>query len=94
MRCYLIRHCLGILVPLLLTGCALVLEYPLTMTSMSVWGVTGKTPTDHAVSNLAGQDCKLDRVVDDEQVCKDFEPKNIEVIDKSHRNHEKVLIAK
>jgi len=62
----------------LLGGCAFILEYPITSASAGVWGATGKGPTDHALSNVAGQDCEVVRVVDLKPVCQDRVPTRVE----------------
>ena len=49
-----------------LSGCAMVVQYPLTSASAGVWGATGKGPTDHAVSNATGQDCDFTRMRSEE----------------------------
>lgn len=59
-------------------GCALVVEYPLTSASAGVWGATGKGPSDHAISNLTGQDCDLVRVVDLQPICQQHQPAQVE----------------
>ena len=63
------KRVLGWWVLAMLSGCAWVLEYPVTSASAGVWGATGKGPADHALSNVAGQDCELLRVADLEPVC-------------------------
>ena len=60
-----------IIVVLFLTGCA----NPLTVVSLCsnavTYGVTGKTNSDLFVSVLVGKDCKLVRVLqENEKVCK------------------------
>ena len=59
-------------------GCALILEYPITSASAGVWGATGKGPADHALSNVAGQDCEVVRVIDLQPVCQDKVPTRVE----------------
>ena len=61
-----------------LSGCAVVVQYPLTSASAGVWGATGKGPTDHAVSNATGQDCDLTRVMDLQPVCQDRQPVQVD----------------
>ena len=63
---------------LLSSGCALILEYPITSASVGVLGATGKGPADHALSNVAGQDCEVVRVVDLQPVCQDKVPTRVE----------------
>jgi len=57
-------------VPILLSGCAA----PVFLTGIGVASVatnetTGKTITDHAVSSVNGQDCKVSRMFKNETVC-------------------------
>jgi hypothetical protein len=58
-------------VPILLSGCA---ATPIIFTGMGVGSVaisetTGRTATDHAVSAVAQQDCRVGRAFRDEPVC-------------------------
>ena len=59
------RMVAGFLLPMLLAGCAL--PVPVVMTSYAVDGIffvgTGKTATDHAISAVADQDCRLWRAM-------------------------------
>lgn len=66
-----------------LTGCALVLEYPITSASVGVWGTTGKGPTDHAVSYALNEDCETLRAVNSEPICKKTNDVTPDVVDKS-----------
>lgn len=54
---------IGIL--LCLTGCSTAI----TVTSVGVWGATGKTVTDHAISKIKDEDCVSGRMVLNRQVC-------------------------
>ena len=60
---------LGLAALLVCSGCAWVVQYPVTSASAGVWGATGRGPTDHAISNATGQDCDLTRMVDLQPVC-------------------------
>jgi hypothetical protein len=53
------------IVPVCLVGCTA----PFTAASMGVWGVTGKGPSDHALSMATDSDCKTARVLTDDKVC-------------------------
>ena len=58
-------------VPILLSGCA---AAPLVATGLSIGSVavaesTGKSVTDHAVSAVNNQDCRVGRVLKKEDVC-------------------------
>ena len=59
-------------IPLLLTlsGCAApILLTGLGVGSVAVTETTGKTITDHTVSSVSGQDCRVLRVFKDQAVC-------------------------
>jgi hypothetical protein len=58
-----------------LAGCSFLAQYPITSLSTGVWGTTGKTPTDHALSNVTNSDCVSSRLVDGEEVCQPIKPK-------------------
>lgn len=69
------------------SGCALVLEYPITSASAGVWGTTGKSPAEHAISGAVGEDCEIGRMVDGEPMCIKAEAKpKAEVIDRSFKS--------
>jgi hypothetical protein len=70
---------------LILSGCALALEYPFTSASLGVWGATGKSPSDHAISYVTDQDCATHRVLTAEEICKAVNTAPVEVVDKSTR---------
>ena len=61
--------------PILLGGCGL--PPALTAASWALDGVSylvsGKSVTDHAISEVASQDCALFRIVQDREICEDFE---------------------
>lgn len=56
---------------ILLSGCSVVAEYPLTSAGVGVFAATGKGPTDHAISYAANKDCATMRIIDNEPVCQD-----------------------
>lgn len=65
---------------LLLTGCAGI-PPAVTIATTAIdgvsWLASGKTMTDHAISEVAGQDCRLIGIVEEGEVCKDrpdYEP--------------------
>jgi hypothetical protein len=66
-----------------LSGCALALEYPLTSASLGVWGATGKSPSDHAISYVTDEDCEAMRLMKSDPMCKKLNQGPIEVVDKS-----------
>ena len=51
-----------LMVSVVLTGCSTIVQYPGTSASMAVWGTTGKTTTDHALSFVTGKDCVTLRI--------------------------------
>ena len=58
-------------VPILLSGCA---AAPLIVTGLGIGSVavtetTGKTATDHAVSAVHGQDCRVGRAIRNQDMC-------------------------
>jgi hypothetical protein len=60
-------------IPVFLSGCV---TAPLVLTGLSVGSVavsetTGKSVTDHAVSTMSGQDCKVGRMFRDQSICQD-----------------------
>jgi len=60
-----------------LTGCSTIAQYPVTAAGAVVWGTTGKTTTDHALSIVTGMDCKMTRVFSEyknEYICEEWEP--------------------
>ena len=59
-------------------GCTWLAQYPVTSASAGMWGVTGKGPTDHAMSSATGQDCDLTRVIDLQPVCQERAPVGVE----------------
>ena len=63
-----------------LSGCGALLTAPATVASLAVWGTTGKTPSDHAVSGVAGQDCSLFRALDSQSVCNSATTKRAEIV--------------
>jgi hypothetical protein len=56
----------------LLNGCAVVAEYPVTATSLAVMGATGKGPADHVLSHVAERDCASLRLLDGKKICQDY----------------------
>ena len=65
----------------LLSGCV---TAPLVLTGLSVGSVavsetTGKSVTDHTVSTVSGQDCRVGRVFRDQAVCQDKTQSNIQI---------------
>jgi len=56
---------------MLLSGCAAapVIVTGLGITSVAVTETTGRTATDHAVSAVAQQDCRVGRAFQDQPVC-------------------------
>ena len=67
----------------LLSGCGVMAAYPLTSASLGVWGATGKTPTDHVISQANGQDCSLMRSLTNEPICTPTTQGPVQQIDRS-----------
>ena len=72
---YIMNKILAVSFLLLLSGCAT----PLLLTGLSVGSVatqetTGKSITDHVVSTVTSQDCRMSRMVKKETVCQDEIP--------------------
>ena len=56
----------------LLSGCTVMAEYPVTTAGMAIWGATGKAPADHALSAVANKDCATIRVIEGEDICQEY----------------------
>ena len=54
---------------LVLSGCSVVASYPFTVTSLGIWGVTGKSPADHALSYATSEDCNTLNILKNKGVC-------------------------
>jgi hypothetical protein len=72
---------LAVLTVTLLSGCA---GAPLVLTgigagSVAVSETTGKSVTDHTVSTVAGQDCRVIRMFQNQAVCQDKNPTKLQV---------------
>ena len=57
---------------IILQGCAVIAEYPMTSASLAVWSATGKGPADHALSYVAERDCSTLRIIDGRKICQDI----------------------
>ncbi len=63
-------------------GCALVATYPITAGSLATTAATGKSPTDHAISESVDKDCSLLKVLDGNPICeKRLKPHEVPVQD-------------
>ena len=81
---------LAIIASLVITqinGCAgvasvgtLVLEYPLTVVDISSYIGTGKSTTDHAISNAMRKDCKLINLITKRRICTENEAEKPNII--------------
>jgi hypothetical protein len=63
-----------IMIPVLLSGCTVVAQYPTTIVSTAIWGATGKTTGDHILSAVTGKDCVTMRILSqyaNEYICED-----------------------
>ena len=67
---------ISLVFPLLLSGCAVPVMVSMITgaTSVAVNEATGKTVTDHTVSSVSGQDCRVSRAFNNQEVCKDETP--------------------
>ena len=81
-----------LMVFVVLTGCSTIVQYPVTRASMAVWGTTGKTTTDHALSFVTGKDCVTLRIFSkyaNEYICEEvieekvYELRGLEKISKN-----------
>jgi len=69
-----------------LQGCALVAAYPVTAASVATTAGTGKSPTDHAISESADQDCSIGKILDGQPICeRRLKPKEVPVQDYSRK---------
>lgn len=58
-----------------LSGCTTIAQYPSTVISTAIWGTTGKSTTDHALSFVTGKDCVTMRVFSqyaNEYICEEY----------------------
>ena len=82
-----------VLLSVVLTGCSTIAQYPVTTASMAIWGTTGKTTTDHALSFVTGKDCVTLRIFsqyENEYICEEVVEEKIYEI----RGLDKVLAKK
>ena len=69
-----------------MTGCALVATYPMTAASIATTASTGKSPTDHAISESIDQDCSLFRVLEGNPICeKRLKPHEVPIKDNTRQ---------
>lgn len=50
-------------------GCAMVVAYPVTAASLATTAATGKSPTDHAISESVDKDCSVWKILDGNPIC-------------------------
>lgn len=83
-----------LMVSVVITGCSTIVQYPVTSASMAVWGTTGKTTTDHALSFVTGKDCVTLRIFSkyaNEYICEEvveqqvYEIRGLEKISKNKK---------
>ena len=80
------RICAALLLTAFLHGCAAVVAYPITAASVGTTVATGRSPTDHAISESTDQDCSLIRVLDGQAICeKRLKPDEIPVQDRTKK---------
>lgn len=69
-----------------MTGCALIVAYPMTSASIATTAATGKSPTDHVISESTDKDCSLLRVLVGNPVCeKRLKPHEVPIKDNSRQ---------
>ena len=80
------------LVVIQINGCAgvasvgtLVLEYPLTVVDISSYIGTGKSTTDHAISNAMRKDCKLINLITKRRICTENEAEKPNIIEAKNK---------
>ena len=67
-------------------GCALVATYPMTSASIATTAATGKSPTDHAISETIDKDCSLFRVLVGNPICeKRLKPHEVPIKDNTRQ---------
>ena len=67
-------------------GCAIVATYPMTAASLATTAATGKSPTDHAISESIDKDCSLFRVLDGNPICeKRLKPHEVPIKDNTRQ---------
>jgi hypothetical protein len=79
----------SVLLAMALAGCSFVAQYPMTSISAGIWGTTGKTPTDHALSNVTNSDCVSTRLIDGNEVCREIKSPRIPPIEDRALNQSK-----
>jgi len=67
---------ISLVIPLVLSGCAVPVMVSMITgaASVAVNETTGKTVTDHTVSTVNGQDCRVSRSFNNQAVCQDETP--------------------
>ena len=69
-----------------MTGCAMIAAYPMTAASLATTAATGKSPTDHAISESVDKDCSVWKVLDGNPICeRRLKPNEIPVQDYSSK---------
>lgn len=67
---------------IVLTGCAPLAISPLMVGSVATEVTTGKSPTEHAVSESTNKDCKFTRILEGKNVCEyQLKPSEVPVVD-------------
>ena len=75
------------------SGCTLIAAYPVTAASVATTTATGKSPTDHAISESSDQDCSIGKVLDGQPICeRRLKPQEVPVQDYSRK--QRVVIVK
>lgn len=67
-------------------GCAMVVAYPMTAASLATTAATGKSPTDHAISESVDKDCSLWKVLDGNPICeRRLKPHEVPIVDSTRQ---------
>jgi hypothetical protein len=67
-------------------GCAMIAAYPMTAASLATTAATGKSPTDHAISESVDKDCSLLKVLDGIPICeKRLKPHEVPIKDNTRQ---------
>lgn len=69
-----------------MVGCALIVAYPMTSASIATTAATGKSPTDHVISESIDKDCSILRVIVGNPICeKRLKPHEVPIKDNSRQ---------
>lgn len=70
----------------LISACALVAAYPVTAASVATTTTTGKSPTDHVISESSDQECSVTKIFDGQPICeRRLKPQEVPIQDYSRK---------